>query len=68
MDVHRIPGIKLFMGSSTGNMLVDKYESLQQIFVKAKKLGLPVMTHCEDTDIINRNMAAYQKNMVKILM
>ena len=61
LDVHRIPGIKLFMGSSTGNMLVDKYESLQQIFVKAKKLELPVMTHCEDTDIINRNMAAYQK-------
>lgn len=61
LDVHRIPGIKLFMGSSTGNMLVDKYESLRQIFVKAKKLGLPVMTHCEDTDIINRNMAAYQK-------
>lgn len=61
LDVHRIPGIKLFMGSSTGNMLVDKYESLQQIFVKAKKLGLPVMTHCEDTDIINRNMTAYQK-------
>ena len=61
LDVHRISGIKLFMGSSTGNMLVDKYESLQQIFVKAKKMGLPVMTHCEDTDIINRNMAAYQK-------
>lgn len=61
LDVHRIPGIKLFMGSSTGNMLVDKYESLQQIFVKAKNLGLPVMTHCEDTDIINRNMAAYQE-------
>ena len=61
LDVHRIPGIKLFMGSSTGNMLVDKYESLQQIFVKAKKMGLPVMTHCEDTDIINRNMVAYQE-------
>lgn len=61
LDVHRIPGIKLFMGSSTGNMLVDKYESLQQIFVKAKKMELPVMTHCEDTDIINRNMAAYQE-------
>ena len=61
LDVHRIPGIKLFMGSSTGNMLVDKYESLQQIFVKAQKMGLPVMTHCEDTDIINRNMAAYQE-------
>ena len=61
LDVHRIPGIKLFMGSSTGNMLVDKYEALQAIFKKAKELDLPVMTHCEDTDIINRNMAAYQK-------
>lgn len=45
LDVHRIPGIKLFMGSSTGNMLVDKYESLQQIFVKAKKNG----TACDDS-------------------
>ena len=58
LDVHRVPGIKLFMGSSTGNMLVDKYESLQRVFGLAKKLGLPVMTHCEDTDTINRNMAA----------
>ena len=57
LDCHHVPGIKLFMGSSTGNMLVDKYESLVSIFQKAKELGLPVMTHCEDTDIINRNMA-----------
>lgn len=58
LDVHHVPGIKLFMGSSTGNMLVDKYESLQRVFGMAKQMGLPVMTHCEDTDIINRNMAA----------
>lgn len=57
LDVHRIPGIKLFMGSSTGNMLVDKYESLQRVFSTAQQLHLPVMTHCEDTAIINRNMA-----------
>lgn len=57
LDVHRIPGIKLFMGSSTGNMLVDKYESLQRVFATAQQLQLPVMTHCEDTDIINHNMA-----------
>ena len=37
-------------------MLVDKYEALQAIFKKAKELDLPVMTHCEDTEIINRNM------------
>ena len=54
LDVHRIPGIKLFMGSSTGNMLVDRRESLERIFSTA---GLPIMAHCEDTDIINRNMA-----------
>lgn len=54
LDIHRIPGIKLFMGSSTGNMLVDRRESLERIF---SSTPLPLMTHCEDTDIINRNMA-----------
>ena len=54
LDKHRVPGIKLFMGSSTGNMLVDRRESLEQIFSSAR---LPIMVHCEDTDIINRNMA-----------
>ena len=57
LDPHHVPGIKLFMGSSTGNMLVDKRASLERVFETAQKLGLPVMTHCEDTDIINRNMA-----------
>ena len=55
LDEHRIPGIKLFMGSSTGNMLVDRRASLERIFASAR---LPIMTHCEDTEIINRNMAA----------
>ena len=54
LDVHRIPGIKLFMGSSTGNMLVDRREALEKIFASSP---LPLMAHCEDTDIINRNMA-----------
>lgn len=58
LDQQHIPGIKLFMGSSTGNMLVDRREALQTIFQTATELGLPVMAHCEDTDIINRNMAA----------
>ncbi len=55
LDATRIPGIKLFMGSSTGNMLVDKQQVLERIFQSCK---LPLMVHCEDTDIINRNMAA----------
>ena len=53
LDASRIPGIKLFMGSSTGNMLVDRRESLERIFSSTK---LPLMAHCEDTAIINRNM------------
>ena len=58
LDATRIPGIKLFMGSSTGNMLVDKQQELEQIFSACK---LPLMVHCEDTDIINRNMAEAKK-------
>ena len=58
LDSHRIPGIKLFMGSSTGNMLVDRCEALEQIFATAT---MPIMVHCEDTDIINRNMAEAQR-------
>ena len=54
LDPERIPGIKLFMGSSTGNMLVDRREALEKIFASSQ---LPIMAHCEDTDIINRNMA-----------
>ena len=54
LPADRIPGVKLFMGSSTGNMLVDKQQALERIFKNCK---LPLMAHCEDTDIINRNMA-----------
>ena len=61
LDRHRVPAIKLFMGASTGNMLVDKYGSLLDIFRSAKEVGLPVMTHCEDSDIISANMAAMKK-------
>ena len=58
LDASRIPGVKLFMGSSTGNMLVDRQQSLERIF---KSCRLPLMAHCEDTDIINRNMQEVQQ-------
>lgn len=51
---HRIPGVKLFMGSSTGNMLVDRRETLRELF---RTSPLPIMAHCEETDLINANMA-----------
>ena len=54
LDPKRVPGIKLFMGASTGNMLVDRLETLEKIF---KNVPLPIMTHCEDTQLINQNMA-----------
>ncbi len=54
LDPHCVPGIKLFMGSSTGNMLVDRREALERIFSTSQ---LPIMAHCEDTAIINHNMA-----------
>ena len=57
MDATHIPGIKLFMGASTGNMLVDRKEALEKIYSECARLGLPLMTHCEDTNIINHNMA-----------
>ena len=52
-DVTRIPGIKLFMGSSTGNMLVDDEAVLDKVFSESRTL---IMTHCEDTNRINANM------------
>ncbi len=53
LDTHRIPGVKLFMGSSTGNMLVDKEEALRRLFANSP---LPIMAHCEDTATIDANM------------
>ncbi len=53
MDTASCCGIKIFMGSSTGNMLVDNNEALNKIFSRAPTL---VAVHCEDEDTINRNM------------
>ena len=54
VDIHQVPGVKLFMGSSTGNMQVDKEEALRNIFRHCPTL---LMTHCEDTNRINQRMA-----------
>ncbi|MCR5312966.1 MAG: dihydroorotase [Bacteroidaceae bacterium] len=58
LDSHRIPGVKVFMGSSTGNMLVDHEDALLKIFQTSPLL---IMAHCEDTNIINQNIAAFRK-------
>ena len=50
-----IPGVKVFMGSSTGNMLVDDRNSLERLFMIKEK---PVLVHCEDEAMIRANLAA----------
>ncbi|MES2592320.1 MAG: dihydroorotase [Bacteroidota bacterium] len=51
-------GIKVFMGSSTGNMLVDNRETLEALFSKCSML---IATHCEDEETIRNNMAHYKE-------
>lgn len=56
-DPKKVCGIKVFMGSSTGNMLVDNEQVLENIFREAPML---VATHCEDEATIQRNLAEYK--------
>lgn len=55
LDPLAAPGIKVFMGASTGNMLVDNPDVLDGIFRDAPT---PIITHCEDTPMIDANLAA----------
>lgn len=52
-----VPGIKLFLGSSTGNMLVDNPETLEKIFSNIKML---IAVHCEDEATIRENTEKYK--------
>jgi len=58
LDKTRVCGVKLFMGASTGNMLVDRMETLKNIFAHA---GMLIATHCEDQSIISANGNAYRE-------
>jgi dihydroorotase len=58
VDPKKIPGVKVFMGSSTGNMLVDDVKALEGIF---STVEIPVITHCEDEETIRTNLAAFQR-------
>lgn len=57
VDPRKVCGIKVFMGSSTGNMLVNDLESLNRIFCEAPTL---IATHCEDESIIKHNLEYYK--------
>ena len=56
LDKTRVPGIKLFLGSSTGNMLVDKGESLRRFFGETDML---IAVHAEKEDVIRNNKEYY---------
>lgn len=55
-----VAGIKLFLGSSTGNMLVDNQETLEKIFSSTKML---ISVHCEDETTIKENIENYKKDL-----
>ncbi len=57
VDPQKVAGLKLFLGSSTGNMLVDNPKTLENIFSKTKLL---ISAHCEDETTIRKNLATYQ--------
>jgi dihydroorotase len=57
-------GIKIFMGSSTGNMLVDNHLTLDRVFRESELL---IATHCEDERIIKSNLEAFQQSGKPIL-
>jgi dihydroorotase len=57
-DPEKVCGVKIFMGSSTGNMLVDKKEVLEKIFANSKML---IATHCEDEATIRANTEKAQE-------
>lgn len=57
-DPKKVAGIKLFLGSSTGNMLVDNQEVLEKIFSSTKML---ISVHCEDEETIQSNTAQFKE-------
>ena len=58
IDPKATPGLKVFMGASTGNMLVDNPETLDAIF---RDTPVPIITHCEDTPMIEAETARYKE-------
>jgi dihydroorotase len=57
VDPRWVPAVKVFMGSSTGNMLVDDLKALEGIF---SQVNIPIITHCEDEATIKANLAEAQ--------
>lgn len=57
-DIQQVCGVKIFMGSSTGNMLVDNTDTLEHLFANVPML---IATHCEDEATIRKNLEEYKE-------
>ena len=57
LNPRNVAGVKMFMGSSTGNMLVDNQETLNRVF---SEIPLLIVTHCEDETTIQQNILHYK--------
>jgi dihydroorotase len=58
IDYSKVCGVKIFMGSSTGNMLVDDLEAIENLFKQVKVI---IASHCEDDPMIAQNLQKYQQ-------
>ena len=58
LNKSEVAGIKLFLGSSTGKMLIDNFNSINEIFTST---SLPISAHCEDEEIIKENTNYYKQ-------
>lgn len=57
-NIQDVCGVKIFMGSSTGNMLVDNTDTLEHLFANVPML---IATHCEDEATIRKNLETYKE-------
>lgn len=57
-DPGKVCGVKIFLGASTGNLLVDDHKTLNRLFAECKML---IATHCEDENIIRQNSAVFRE-------
>lgn len=58
LDSSRVPGVKVFMGSSTGNMVIDDDDVMWNIFANSP---LRIVAHCEEDDIIRQNIEQFKR-------
>jgi dihydroorotase len=62
---NEIVAVKMFMGSSTGNLLIEKKEIQEKVFALCKKINIPLAVHAEDENTIIKNMRDIKSNNIE---